>query len=146
MSLIRNKKLNLYYEIKESLEAGIELRGYETKSLAASLGSLEGAKVIVRGGEAFLIGSYIPAYQIKNTPKSYDPYRVRRLLLNKKEIIYLNTSSEGTGLSIMPVSFYQNKKIKLEIALCKKRNKQDKRNVLREKEDKGEMRKLDFGE
>ena len=136
MSLIRNKKVNIEYDIKETFEAGMELRGFEVKSLSNKLGNLSGARVIVRGGEAFIVGMYIPPYQAENTPSSYDPYRTRRLLLNTKEIMYLYTELEGTNLHIVPVSVYNKKKIKLEIALGVRRKKADKREYLKEKEDK----------
>jgi SsrA-binding protein len=142
MSLIQNKKVHMQYEVKESFEAGMELRGFEVKNLSAKQGSLDGARVLVRGGEVFLVGSYIPPYQLANTPKSYDPYRTRRLLLNKKEITYLAMSLVGSGLQIVPVSIYANKKIKIQIALAKKRNKADAREYLREKDDKKMMRQV----
>jgi SsrA-binding protein len=85
MKLVENKKLRLVYDVVDTLQAGLELQGYEVKSLRQKLGSLDGSKVIVRGGEAFLVGSYIPAYQPANTPKSYDEHRTRRLLLKKKK-------------------------------------------------------------
>ncbi len=79
MSLITNKKAGFNYEILEKYSAGIELFGFEVKSLKNSQGSLEGTYVTVRGGEAYIIGMFIPPYQVKNTPKDYDPYRNRRL-------------------------------------------------------------------
>ncbi len=140
MSLVQNKKVNLNYELKESFEAGMELRGFEVKNLSQKQGSLEGARVILRGGEVFVVGMYIPPYQIANTPASYDPYRTRRLLLNKKEITYLAMALEGTGLQVVPVSVYANKHIKMQIALAKRRNKADTRQHLREKDDKRMMK------
>ena len=77
MDLLRHKKAHLNYEILEQFEAGIELSGGEVKSLRAHQGSLEGAHVVVRGGEAFLIGATIPPYQPANTDKGYDPERPR---------------------------------------------------------------------
>src|SRR3990167_3163489 len=87
MTLIENKKVSFDYEILETLEAGLELLGFEVKSLRAGHGSLKGARVVARGGEAYLVGATIPAWQMANAPKSYDPERTRRLLLSKKEIL-----------------------------------------------------------
>jgi SsrA-binding protein len=143
MSLVQNKKVHMHYEVKETFEAGMELRGFEVKNLAAKQGSLEGARILVRGGEVFMVGSYIPAYQLANTPASYDPYRTRRLLMNKKEIEYLATSLVGTGLQIVAVSIYTKKKIKIQIALARKRNKADAREYLKEKDDKKMMRQVE---
>ena len=95
MQLVYNKKLGLNYEIKEKIAVGIELLGFEVKSLRKKQGSLDGARAIIRGGEVFLIGSYIPPYQESNTPKNYDPHRNRKLLLNKNEIEKLQTLPEG---------------------------------------------------
>jgi SsrA-binding protein len=140
MSLVQNKKVHMQYEVKETFEAGMELRGFEVKNLSAKQGSLDGARIIIRGGEVYMVGAYIPPYQIANVPKSYDPYRTRRLLLNKKEIVYLAMSLVGTGLQVVPISIYANKKIKIQIALAKKRNKADAREYLKEKDDKKMMR------
>ena len=63
MGLIENQRVRFDYEILEELEAGIELFGYEVKSLRAKQGSLKGARVVARGGEAYLVGASIPAWQ-----------------------------------------------------------------------------------
>jgi SsrA-binding protein len=70
--LLRNKKAFFDYEILERFEAGIELEGPEVKSLRAHHGSLDGAYVTIRGGEAFMINMSIPPYQVNNI-KDYDP-------------------------------------------------------------------------
>lgn len=146
MSLITAKKFHIDYDAVENFEAGIELRGYEAKSIMAGLGSLEGARVLVRGGEVFIVGMYIPPFQIANTPTSYDPYRTRRLLMHKSEIQRLSTSIEGTGLSIAPVSVYRGRRIKLQVSLAKRKNKADKRHDLKERDDRRMMRQVVFGE
>src|SRR5258706_7375632 len=102
MSLIENKKAGLKYEFLEKYEAGIELIGGEVKSVKLRHGSLDGAHVIIRGGEAFLVGSNIPPYQPKNMPKNYDGARTRRLLLTKKEITELGVQESKRGLTIVP--------------------------------------------
>ena len=81
-----NRKARFDYEILEKYEAGIELLGVEVKSVRGGQMSLEGAFVLVRGGEVFLINANVPPYQPKNAPKDYDPLRNRKLLLTKKEI------------------------------------------------------------
>jgi SsrA-binding protein len=103
-----HKKASLNYEIEEKYVAGIELFGYEVKSLRNSQGSLDGSYVTVRGGEAYLHNVYIPPYQEKNTPKEYDSRRNRRLLLNKNEIRELADSENTKGLTIVPLSVYNN--------------------------------------
>ncbi len=86
MALVQNKKAHFNYEILEKIEAGIELLGFEVKSLKKGMASLDGTHVVVRGGEAFVTGMTVSPYQPKNTPKDYDPTRSRRLLLTRKEI------------------------------------------------------------
>lgn len=141
MKLVLNKKWGLSYEIKESMQAGIELFGFEVKSLRNKLGSIDGARVIIRGSEAFLVGVYIPAYQEKNTPKTYDPYRTRRLLLKKEEMVHIIKNEESQNLTTIPISLYlKGTLIKCEIALCKKKHKGDKRENIKKDIARREMR------
>lgn len=141
-TFISNKKARIAYTIVDTIEAGIELQGYEVKSIKTNQGTLDGGKVIIRGGEAFLVGTYIPPFQSANTPGSYDPYRTRRLLLHKKEMVDILQKETSQGLTAIPLLLYSsNNRIKAEIGLCKRNTKKDKRNVLRAKDDKREMRK-----
>ncbi len=136
MSLIQNKKIYFDYEILEKFEAGLKLRGFEVKSLRAGHGSLAGAYIIIRGGEAFVVGMHISPYQTGNTPKEYDPYRIRKLLLNKKEIAELAGYEKKKGLTIVPVSVYNKKRtLKVEIAVARGKKKYDKRESLKKKQD-----------
>ncbi len=141
MKLVENKKLRMVYTVLDTSQAGIELLGYEVKSLRQKLGSLDGSKIIIRGGEAFLVGSYIPAYQPSNTPKSYDEHRTRRLLLTKAEIAKLAHEEENKDLTLHPISLYlKNNLVKCEVALCKKLQKHDKREKVKEEISRREMR------
>lgn len=142
MNLIENKKARLNYEVLEEFEAGIELLGHEVKSLRKKLGKLDGAHVIVRGGEAYVVGMSIPPYQAKNTPKEYDPERSRRLLLTKKEIRTLGDLESQKGLTIVPLRVYnKGTNLKLSIASARGRKKYDKRAVLKERDVKREIRR-----
>ena len=137
MSLIDNKRGLFDYQVLEELEAGLELFGFEVKSLRAKQGSLKGARVVARGGEAYLVGATIPAWQIANAPKSYDPGRVRRLLLSRREIAHISSAEGDKGLTAVPISVYsKGRRLKLGIAIARGRKKQDKRAVIREREDK----------
>ena len=103
--------------------------------------SLEGAFVIVRGGEAYLINANVPSYQPKNAPKDYDPLRNRKLLLTKKEISTLS-GSEKINLTIVPISVYnKGRKIKVEIALVKGKKKYDKRESIKKRDTDREIRR-----
>jgi len=137
-----NRKARFDYEILEKYESGIELLGSEVKSVRGGQMSLEGAFVIVRGGEAFLINANIPAYQPKNAPKDYDSLRNRKLLLTKKEIATLGGSEKNKSLTIVPISVYnKNRKIKVEIALVKGKKKHDKRETIKKRETDREIRR-----
>ena len=130
-----NRKARFNYEILEKYEAGIEFLGTEVKSVRGGKMSLEGAFVIVRGGEVYLINANIPPYQVKNTPKDYDPLRNRKILLTKKEITELAGNDKNKSLTIVPISVYnKNRKIKVEIALVKGKKQFDKRKALEKRE------------
>ena len=140
MNLIEHKKVRLEYELLEEYEAGLELLGYEVKSLRARHGKLEGAHIVVRGGEAYLVGATIPPYQPKNTPKEYDPGRTRKLLLTQKELIALASFEGQKGLTIVPVSVYnKGSNLKLRIAVAKGKKARDKRAALKERDSKREI-------
>lgn len=142
MDLLRHKKASLNYEILEQFEAGIELLGYEVKSVRVHQGSLEGARAAVRGGEAFLIGATIPAYQPANTPKEYDPERPRRLLLNKKELEEILGAESRKGLTVVPISMYnKGRKVKVAIAIVRGKKKFDKREDLKKRDTDREMQR-----
>ena len=135
MTLIKNKKAHLQYEILETFSAGIELLGQEVKALRGSLGSLEGSRVVVRGGEAFIVGMTIPPYQAANMQKSYDPERTRRLLLAKKEIAMLADKESKKGLTIVPLEVYTGKRlIKARIAIVRGKGKADRREDLKKRD------------
>ena len=141
-SYAENRKIYFNYEILEKYEAGIELYGSEVKAVRSGKMSLEGAFVIVRGGECFLINANTPPYQPNNTPKEYDPLRNKKLLLTKKEIRVLSDSGNNKSLTIVPISVYnKGRKIKVEIALVKGKKKFDKRETIKKRETDREVRR-----
>jgi len=141
-SYAENRKARFNYEILEKYETGIELLGTEVKSVRNAHISLEGAFVIIRGGEAFLINANIPPFQPKNAPKDYDPLRNRKLLLTKKEIVELAGSEKNKSLTIVPLSVYnKGKKIKLALALVRGKKKLDKRETIKKRETDREIRR-----
>lgn len=135
MTLIKNKKAHLQYEILETFSAGIELLGQEVKALRGNLGSLEGSRVVVRGSEAFIVSMTIPPYQAANMQKSYDPERTRRLLLAKKEIAMLADKESKKGLTIVPLEVYTGGRlIKVRIAIVRGKGKADRREDLKKRD------------
>lgn len=140
--LLDNKKRLTNLSVREELNAGIELLGHEVKALRTGKGELDGAHVIVRGGEAFLVNMSIPPYQSANTPAAYDPERPRRLLLNKEEIAHLAGFERQKGLTIIPVLVYTSgKNIKIALAVCHGKKKHDKREVLKRRDAERDMRR-----
>ena len=142
MSLIQNKKAYFNYEILDKYEAGMELLGLEVKALKSGMGSLDGSRVSIRGGEAYVLNMNIPTYQPNNTPDSYDPTRTRRLLLKKKELEELEKVEGQKGLTIVPLSVYnKNRKLKLEIASVRGKKKYDKRETIKRRDTEREIRR-----
>jgi SsrA-binding protein len=142
MSLVENKRVGFDYQILETIEAGLELFGYEVRSLRAGHGSLKGARVVARGGEAYLVGATIPAWQPANAPKSYDPERSRRLLLTAKEIDHIRGAESEKGLTVVPLSVYnKGRHLKLSIAIARGKKQDDKRQSMKEREENVRMRR-----
>jgi SsrA-binding protein len=134
-----NRKAYFNYEILEKITAGIQLLGIEVKAVRAGRMTLDGAYAVIRGGEAFLIGSAIVSLQPKNTPKDYDERRNRKLLLTKKELEYL-AGKEKQGLTIVALSVYNmGHKIKVELGLAKGKKKSDKRESIKKRESDREI-------
>ena len=130
-----NKKAYFNYEILEKITAGIELFGFEVKSIRAGQASLDGAHVIVRGGEAFLMNVNITPLQPKNLKEFYDPRRNRRLLLNKKEISGLAKAEGRNGLTIVPLELYNTGNlIKVLVGVVRGKRKFDKRESIKKRE------------
>jgi SsrA-binding protein len=147
MALIENKKAYRDYEVLEKFEAGLELKGFEVKALKNGKGSIIGSRVIIRGGEAYIVGMDIPPYQSANAPKDYDSQRTRRLLLRKEEIQYSSGKSEQKGLTLIPLMVYsKNGLLKLSFGLCRGLKKYDKREKIKEREAKRKMeREIKWG-
>jgi SsrA-binding protein len=143
MALVENKKVHLRFEVLESFQAGLVLSGSETKSLRNKLGSLEGSRVVVRGGEAYLVGATIPPYQVSNvsaSTKAYDPEQPRKLLLSKKELRELADAEAKKGLTIVPIEMYNaGRYIKVRIAIVRGKGKADKREDLKKRDAEREI-------
>jgi SsrA-binding protein len=141
-TLVKNKKATFNFEILEKFEAGVELVGLEVKSVRAGRAKLEGAHVLVRGGEAYLVGASIQPYQPSNTPKDYDAERPRRLLLTKKELNTLIGIDAAKGLTLVPISLYnKGRYLKLEFASVRGKKLIDKREDIKKRETDREMRR-----
>jgi len=143
-ALAINRKARFNYEILETFEAGIELKGYEAKAIKTGHIDLAGAFVTAKNRQVQLINANIPPYQPANTPTSYEPTRTRKLLLSAKEIDYLVGRVQEKGLTIVPLKVYNKGGfVKLEIGLGRTKRKVDKREKIKRRDIEKEIgRKL----
>ena len=140
---LSHKKAHFDYEVLQTYEAGIVLSGHEVKSVRASRGKLEGGFVIIRGGEAFLVGVNINPYQPNNQLKKYDAERARKLLLKKKELKEIEKQTETAGLTAIPLKLYNSgRNIKLELAVVRGKKKHDKRETLKARDTKRDIERI----
>ncbi|USQ13936.1 SsrA-binding protein SmpB [Legionella lytica] len=134
-TIVMNRKAGFDYFIQEQFEAGLVLEGWEIKSLRAGKINLSDSHVILKYGEAFLLGAQIQPLLTASTHSIPDPTRTRKLLLNRKELNTLIGSVERQGYTIIPLSMYWKKnKIKLKIALAKGKKEHDKRDTIKDRE------------
>lgn len=140
--LVSNKKISINYNIVNTYEAGIVLNGNEVKSLVKSEASIDESFVIFSNrGEAYILNMYISPFK-NSFFKSINPNRKRKLLLNKHELIRIQYLSKKEKLAIIPTKLYfKNKKIKVEIALAKSKNKSDKRESIKKRDINREIKK-----
>ncbi|MDP2598895.1 MAG: SsrA-binding protein SmpB [Candidatus Liptonbacteria bacterium] len=140
-NIAENRKARFDYEILETFEAGIELKGFEAKSAKTGLMQISGSHALIRGGEAWFVNCQIPPYQPKNSPADYDPSRTRRLLLHAQEIKRLAGLLKEKKASLIAIRAYvKNNLVKIELGLGKPRKKSDKREVLKKRSARREMR------
>ena len=129
--LATNRKARHVYHILEKETAGVELLGTEVKAVRAGKINLKEAYVQFVGGEAYLVGCHIGAYDAAGYAH-HDPLRRRRLLLHKREIERLGAKVQEKGLTVVPlVAFTEGNWIKIEIALVRGKQLHDKRETLR---------------
>jgi SsrA-binding protein len=134
--IARNRKARHDYEITDSIEAGIELRGSEVKSIREGKVSLAEAYAVVENGQVIVKNMQITPYKMaaRETP---DPLRPRRLLLHKKEIRKLFVRTEQRGFALIPLMVYfRGKHAKIELGVGLGRKKYDKRQAIAEAEAK----------
>jgi len=139
--IIENKKAKSNYEIIETYEAGIELKGSEVKSIKLGRVSFKDSFIIPKRGELYIINMYIAPYEF-STHEKIDPERPRKLLLHRREIDRIIGKSKERGLTIIPLKIYQKKHlIKIEIALAKGLKKYEKKEKIKERILEREMRR-----
>ena len=134
-----NRKARYDYDIDDTFEAGIVLRGSEVKSLRAGQVVLKDAYAEIRDGEMWLFSMHIAPYQFARDG-GHEPERPRKLLLHRREIERLIGKTSEQGRTLVPLSIYFVHGIaKVELALAKGRRRYDKRQAIRAREEKREM-------
>jgi len=129
-----NRRARYDYEIMQTFEAGIELKGSEVKSLRTGHTNLGEAYATMKDGELFLINSNIPEYREANR-FNHEPKRPRKLLLHRREIGKLANGVQREGLTIVPLKMFFNGRgrVKVDIALARGKKLHDKRDTIKER-------------
>ena len=126
-TIAENRQARHEYFLIESYEAGIELFGTEVKSTRNGRVNLKDSWISIDDGEMFIRGMHISPYE-KGNIFNRDPYRVRRLLMHKKEILKLFGQVKQGGYTLIPISMYfKDSRVKLQVGLCKGKKLYDKR-------------------
>lgn len=129
-----NRKARFHYEITDVVEAGLQLKGPEVKSLRARHVSFEGAFARVNEGEAFLHNMHITPYK-QNTLEEISPTRTRKLLLRRKELARLATAQDQKGMTLVPLELYfKGGWAKVALGVGKGKRGPDKRDSIRQKD------------
>jgi SsrA-binding protein len=137
--IAQNKTARLNYFIDDTYEAGIALVGTEVKALREGKANLKDSYAMVKDGEVFVHEMHISPYTYGNR-ENHDPLRVRKLLLHKGEIKRLYGKSRERGLALIPLKLYfKSGKVKMEIGVGRGKKLYDKRESLRDKDDRREI-------
>lgn len=141
--IVNNKRARHDYAIEDEYEAGIALTGTEVKSLREGRASLAESFVSIdRRGEVWLEGANIPEY-LNGTWNNHAPKRKRKLLLHAQQIAKLARAVEAKGVTIIPLDLhFKDGRVKVQIALARGKKEYDKRQALREEQDKREAQRI----
>ena len=135
--IAKNKFARFNYEIIDQYVAGLELKGWEVKSIRAHHVNLKNAFCSFKKDELFVTNMHIASWMLEKN----DELRARKLLLHKNQLLRIKSKAEQQRLVIIPLAIgWSNGKIKIEIALAKARNKIDKRQAIKEQEIKKRLR------
>ncbi len=142
-TIAQNKKARHEYFIEEIFEAGIVLEGWEVKSLRAGKMNLTESYILLKGGEAWLLGAHITALTTASTHVIPDPVRTRKLLLNRRELGRIFGAVAKKGATCVPLKVYWKHGLaKCEIALAKGKKLHDKRATEKERDWQREKHRL----
>ena len=139
---ILNRKASFNYFIQEEIECGIVLTGTEIKAIREGKANIKDSYAIIRNNECYLLNMHISKYDEGNI-FNHEENRTRKLLLHKKEILRLKTSLEQEGLTLIPLKLYfKDNKLKVSLGVCKGKKLYDKRETMKEKDQRREASKL----
>jgi SsrA-binding protein len=130
-----NPRARFDYEILETLEAGLVLRGSEVKSIKSGRAIIKGSYVRIIDNQAWLVGASIPPFQPGNMPEDYREQADRKLLLSHRQIASLIGLAKSHGIALVPIRLYDRKGlVKLEIGVARGKKKYDKREAIKKKD------------
>lgn len=137
---IKNRRAEFDYLIVDRYVAGIVLTGTEVKSIRAGKASLVDTFCYIHDGEVWVKNMYVAEYA-RGSWGNHDVRRDRKLLLQKKEIRQLSADTEAPGFTLVPLKLFvdENGRVKMQVGLCRGKKEYDKRQSLREKDDRREM-------
>lgn len=140
---IKNRRARYDYEFLETFVAGMQLFGTEIKAIREGKAALNDSYCLFLNGELFIRGMHIAEYSHGNI-NNHEPYRDRKLLLNKRELSKLEAKMKNVGNTIIPVALFINDRglAKLEIALAKGKKQFDKRESIKQKDIERQMKRL----
>ena len=142
-TIANNKKARFDFFIEEDFEAGIELQGWEVKSMRAGRAQLKESYVIIKNGELYLFGAHISPLISASTHVTADPTRSRKLLMKRYEINRLIGQVERAGYTLAPLALYWVRgRAKLKIGLAKGKKQHDKRASIKERDWKREQHRI----
>ena len=139
----QNRKARFSYEVFETFEAGLVLKGTEAKSIRDAKISIEEAYAKLQGDELFLVGAHVQEYVFANR-LNHEPTRRRKLLLHRREIRKIKVALEQKGLTLIPLEVHFSPRgwAKITVGLCKAKNTHDKRETLKKRSAQREIREM----
>ncbi|RLT36659.1 MAG: SsrA-binding protein SmpB [Chloroflexi bacterium] len=139
-TIAQNRKARHDYEILDSLEAGLVLRGTEIKSMRDHKVSMSEAYARIEKNEAWLVGLHIAPWNSTDARLNHEPRRTRKLLLHRRQIDELLGKSKAKGLTIVPLRIYLSRgRAKVELGLGRGRQQWDRRREIAERDSKRDM-------
>ena len=134
-TIAQNKTARFEYKIEDSFEAGLSLQGWEVKSLRQGKVNITESYIFIKNGEAYISGAQIMPLDAASSHVVCDPTRIRKLLLNKRELEVLAGKVERQGYTIIATSMYwKNAWVKINIGLAKGKQEHDKRADIKDRE------------